>query len=484
MECGVDFMKKILVWLLIGALLCASALADAGVSADMERLGIYAAFQWDKDSGEWSVTSNQAWMALQLAERNAVNFADSFLLMYLEVTGSLQTGRVSPILHLVYVDTEEIHPTSVSFLVGSRRYDYLATPWDASVGREHAEHMQVLLDAAGLDMLREIAREGNVQIRLGGGAGKVNVTLQALDSYKNALQKAHGLCVEGLAPMLEELDAMGFEGYDLWDLTRACWTAAGGEECRYQAVDLAEDVTALGLEVDLKNDFQMISSGASGRDVTKLQQRLVDLGYLYMNNPSGTFAESTGLAVRAAQRYYGMLETGSADAALVERLFGEDQMPWRGPESVEAEVPAETAKGQVEAQLGQAYLMEGTGVLTLNRSWFAPSVCAVGEGGAGAARTVENRDHTLLICDGTYTSLYPKTANFYTVLQARAVYGDYEYECFCVCQADGGTRFDTAVMPLDEVRIVFYAEIPARLAGEPFRLRVTAGDAELAYELN
>ena len=474
-------MKRLLSVLLICVMLVGSALADSGAKVDLERLGIYSALAHDETTGEWSVLSNQASMALQVVERNAVNYTDSFLILWLELGGSLATGRLSPILHLLYVDTEEIHPASVSILVGRERYDFLVSAQDETVGREHAEHIRILMDKDSLSMLRAISRDGVAQVRLGGGAGRVNVTLQVMESYKTPLQKAHGLSVEGIFPMLEELDAMGYEGYDLVDLSRTHWAAQGMEKTKYQAVPLLDELPQLPVDID--NDLQMIASGASGRDTTRIQQRLMELGYLNMTSATGTYAESTAAAVRAAQRYYGQLETGSADAALLVKLFSDDQSPVRPEKETSEPMTSMSAQGTVSARLDEAYELSGSGILRLDRSWCAPAVSTVSDTGVSAVRTVDNRDHTFLIADGRFISLAPRSANLYTSLQVKALFDGYEYECYAVCQADGGSRFDTSVLPLDDVRVVFYAEIPSSLAGKPFELAVSGGGAELIYDL-
>lgn len=60
--------------------------------------------------------------------------------------------------------------------------------------------------------------------------------------------------------------------------------------------------------------------GAEGDGVRKLQQKLIDLGYL-SGKPDGKFGKWTGEAVKAAQKDMGLEETGIADPAFREALY-------------------------------------------------------------------------------------------------------------------------------------------------------------------
>ena len=476
-------MAALLLALVFVLSLAPCAQADAGVRVELNRFEIYSGYALDRATGEWSVRSNQAYQALQLIERNAAGYADSFVLFDLELTGNLYTGRVTPVLNVTYVGAKTILPTSVSFLVGRARYDYTVRAAEGQLGREHAEQIRVPLDQSGVNMLRRISQRGKVQLSLGGGAGKCSVTCEAKDSYKTPLDRVRGLSLEGLAPMLAELDNMGFSDYDLFDLNAAQWRSAGEYEGDYQSVTLPQNPS--DTYVDLKNYFQTLSPGASGQSVIRLQNRLMELGYLSTSAASGTYAEGTAEAVRQAQKYYGLLQTGNADQKLVERLFAPEQTPGEYAPSVEDEVPAQAVSGKVQAVLAQPYRVSGAGELALNRSWFAYAVCATGENGLGAQRAASSKDHVLLVADGAFTNLSPSLANLYSAITAKAVYdGGYEYEAYAVCQVDGGERFDTSMLPLDQARLVIYAEIPAGLAGERFQLQIQLGDAELVYDLD
>lgn len=62
--------------------------------------------------------------------------------------------------------------------------------------------------------------------------------------------------------------------------------------------------------------------GSSGEGVKQLQQKLIDLGYLY-GKPDGKYGNYTAEAVKEAQKAMGLEETGIADAAFIDALSKE-----------------------------------------------------------------------------------------------------------------------------------------------------------------
>jgi hypothetical protein len=60
--------------------------------------------------------------------------------------------------------------------------------------------------------------------------------------------------------------------------------------------------------------------GSTGDGVKQLQQKLIDLGYLY-GKPDGKFGNYTADAVKLAQKALGLEQTGVADAAFLDALY-------------------------------------------------------------------------------------------------------------------------------------------------------------------
>ena len=66
--------------------------------------------------------------------------------------------------------------------------------------------------------------------------------------------------------------------------------------------------------------FDAVGSGAKGDEVKKVQQRLIDLGYL-TGKADGNYGTKTVSAVKAFQKAMGLEETGEADDATQKALF-------------------------------------------------------------------------------------------------------------------------------------------------------------------
>ena len=68
--------------------------------------------------------------------------------------------------------------------------------------------------------------------------------------------------------------------------------------------------------------FELLEISSRGDGVQRLQQKLIDLGYLE-GTADGRYGEMTSKAVKAAQADFGMEQTGRADVAFQQRLFSE-----------------------------------------------------------------------------------------------------------------------------------------------------------------
>ena len=84
----------------------------------------------------------------------------------------------------------------------------------------------------------------------------------------------------------------------------------------------AEDVSA---QYNINLDGLTLAADSDGNNVSALQQRLVDLGYLTQSaedtNVTGYYGEATIVAVKAFQKKNGIEETGNADADTLKALF-------------------------------------------------------------------------------------------------------------------------------------------------------------------
>lgn len=83
----------------------------------------------------------------------------------------------------------------------------------------------------------------------------------------------------------------------------------------------------------LAEEMEALAEGARGDEVSALQQRLVELGFLD-ERPDGIYGRHTALAVEAFQRAAGLDETGEADVDTLELLYSdeaEELEPETGP---------------------------------------------------------------------------------------------------------------------------------------------------------
>lgn len=67
--------------------------------------------------------------------------------------------------------------------------------------------------------------------------------------------------------------------------------------------------------------YEVLSRGSKGDNVKRLQQSLIDQGFL-SGKADGDFGNMTAEAVKKAQKAFGMDQTGIADDAFQKKLFG------------------------------------------------------------------------------------------------------------------------------------------------------------------
>ena len=95
--------------------------------------------------------------------------------------------------------------------------------------------------------------------------------------------------------------------------------------------------------------YNVLQKGSKGDEVVRLQLSLREQGY-YNGRADGGYGQNTVAAVKKAQAAFGMEETGIADVAFQQRLFGSVNAPTEEPTAAPAEdaatdAPAEGAEG-------------------------------------------------------------------------------------------------------------------------------------------
>ena len=453
--------KRLIALFLMLTLVCtpAYALEKAASAPDWDALERYASFE--KSGTTWTVRSNQAEAALARIAADTVPY-NGYACFGLELTGDEETGVIVPVLTFYHAGGVKLNGHTASVAVNGKRYDFAMVSESVKLGKNTVEKLTAPLDRDGLYMIHEILNaEEPVIVLQGDSTFKMEPMQKA--SYDSAREELSGRSLEALTDLLYVFESM--EAYELWDLNEAWWERTRGvEPCMNITALPAEDEIEIG-GVTLEEPMYMISRGAQGNNAKKVQQLLIDEGYL-QGKADGAYGEGTVRAVRAAQKWLGLMETGSADETLLSLLTSEEPVL----DGTAADSMAVAAEPQT---------VEGLCELTMERYWTADAV----ESAGGDRRVVSDKDNTLLIYEGTVRNLSAKDLDFYWQLSAKAKLGVYEYPCVLVCERNDGNSLASSLIPQGEARLLIFAEIPETIADETgWTLEMEAGDQVFLFE--
>lgn len=102
------------------------------------------------------------------------------------------------------------------------------------------------------------------------------------------------------------------------------------------------DADSETLQIIYGDCLRPLKKGIEGKDVSRLQTRLSELGY-YTGKISGKFLDGTVKAIAAFQKANGLKETGAADVQTQQKLYSDDVvMPTPDPNATATPVPAPT----------------------------------------------------------------------------------------------------------------------------------------------
>lgn len=450
-------MKKLLSVLLAALLLFSvTAFAEdiplaAGI-VDTTSLERYAS--WTENENTWSVYSNETAAALALLGNDTAN--DGYF--YLELTGDSATGLIIPQLVFVQTANTSIETEVVCMLIDGVRYDFKVVSEEGTINKRKAQFMRTPLGMEGIEALRKLETAEDVRVRYL-GTTSFTYTVKPEAQYPATKQIVETASADGVKAMLAELDALNIDSYKLWDLNDEYWYFTKGFEPAMYMSELTgvkdED------EIKLTGDWEMLNVGDTGATVTAFQKLLVSKGFM-LGKPDGSYGEGTLRAVRAARRFYGLMENGMCDRTLIDCLNNNKAVS----SEQEGSEPELTAIGT--AQVG------------IERYWFANSFAT----SKNVIRSTANSDNSLIIIEGDVTNISAEELSFYWQLGASVKYGDVSYEATVVCEADDGNRFDTSLMPLGSGKMIIYAEIPASIAQSgDWTLVLTSDSDTLEYKL-
>ena len=340
------------------------------------------------------------------------------------------------------------------------RYDLAAaTTGKISFGRETAEVISAPLTQDALALIPLLLEGETVSVRL---LGDQIFTMDLIESpttpKRNAIQNAS---LDAIAADYALLQAAGMDDYALWDLSASLWEATYG----FAPVYAASEVKNTLFQESLSDPFGMLLPGNENKVARTAQEALIQHGFL-VGSSATTFDEKASAAVARAQKFYGLIGTGCMDSQLEQAMLSQ---------SPAVSHPVQT----ILQNLGEV------AQIALNRYWFAKGVSAAD---GTDMRTVANASHTLLIADGEIKNISKNTMHLFMQLDAKLIFGDgYAYEAVILCEQNNGATLDTMLLPMEQARLVIYAEIPENLANAPadqWRIEWSIGnDTLLEYSL-
>ncbi|MGI6172758.1 MAG: peptidoglycan-binding domain-containing protein [Christensenellales bacterium] len=466
-------MKKLLCAMLaLALLLSASAFAEntlyrACPLFDVTAFEKYGAFSLNEETGDWSVYDNTTAAALRAIGLGVLSGSADGMFFYLAAEGNLFENSLLPVLNIVRTGGDAENACAASLFADDVRYDMEVTCEAFSFGRYRGEIMRALLTADDFAMLDALIGAKDVRVFLHGNDG-ATATIKAEKAPTSARDRLQAASMDCLS-LKDELLAMGFADYAMSPRDKIRWKEAYGFLPRIEKTDIAVETVPEGKDIPaLPNATHILSARSGGAAIKLLQAKLVEMGYQFTPT-SSAYTASVRAAVKDLQNLYGFLPTGSVDGALLRAMYGE-QPP---------AAPAEEAPDAGE------YLPLSDCSLALSRWWLAKRISPAKPESALSALACANSDNLLLIADGGIVSNAAESLSLGWDVKAEFVYnGSTSFEAFIRIERDGGTWFDNALGALAEGRVVFAAEIPARIAGNgAWELVVKRNSEALRYSM-
>ena len=359
------------------------------------------------------------------------------------------TGIAVPVLKLLYASSGKVNASSVAFCVNDTRYVFSCANEKLQTGKANAECLTVYLDENGLKLLSEIAESNSCVITLYGNGyatktctGSKAASGDLLGSSVNALDFAEG--------------APSFDGYVFEDLSIGMFKSIYGIEPK-------SETSSLSAECSITLD-KTTGVAVSSTIVKPVQQLLKDKGF-FVGATTTTMSDLMISAIKNAQRYYGFIETGYADAALINAL----------ETGVGAASEAETAVSYSDS-IGGIKLM-------LNRAWTAKAFDTTLPGNPV---TVSNSDNVYVIIDGTALNETTAAISLGWEFSAKLTYnGEYTFDCVVYTELDGGATLSATLGVLSEGRLIIACEVPARIASSgSWMLTLSTSTETSSYRLS
>ena len=171
--------------------------------------------------------------------------------------------------------------------------------------------------------------------------------------------------------------------------------------------------------------------------------------------------------MKSAQAYYGLPQTGYADALLIEYLNGKEYQMARESYASKPQYDFVTAQAQ----------------FALNRWWLADEVQTTVPGNGVKA---VNKDNVLVVADGDILSINSSATSLSWEISAKLVINEsYTFPAVLYVEAQNGEVFQPTLDIYQQSRLVFVSEVPDYMlnSNNVLKIRISSGDEEFVMKL-
>ena len=434
----------------------------------------HVGYSLDQETNQWRVYNQYAAQVLQTIETGDVDtyLSKGVCAMYLQIVGCEKTGLAAPSLVVLLANRSGFLADSLTFVIGTYRYDFVASVASVQLGSAKCTQFTLLLDAKGMLFLDALVSGMPIHISINSDSQQYVTSIQEKPTYTSAREEFEAYSIVGIRDMLQSMRDAGMEAYRLWDMNEIHWK--GQMETRLDIVAMQDD-PVLTESQWFDETFATIARESTQTAISGVQKALQVMGFR-KEDPDGRYTKELRASIMDAQRYFGLLPTGQADKRLLLLLQNEKKASTQ--EIVPNIQTTQVNKGTfVEAEPSVTYLLDGVGSIRMDRKWFAKEIYLSAIEKNSEVYLPLNDDHAMLIADGLLQSLCGDTISCHQLVNARFVVdGGYEYPCMVRCIVNQGTALGSDILPLEEVHIVVFAEVPLSFLDlNNIRLEITVG---------
>ncbi len=428
--------------------------ADDGINVDA--LTRYDSWTEERN-GDFTVSGDEASL-LERAyrERADKNGLSDALMFEMALEGNTQTGVSYPVLKVLYTGRTAANPRALLITLDDTTCVF---PLNAEArSGTRVETGVCYLTGEALSFLSRLyeSREASVCLL---GDGQLIVEAKKRDGYYPSA--AAEFAAESLRALSLPGGAPDFTAYGLEDLARQAFAARHGNA---RMPELRQKGASGSVTTDAV--FGLIGAGAAQNAIRDTQALLAARGFL-KNGTGKVINDDMRAAVLRAQKRYGLLETGYADARLLDILSGAAAEP-------------------VDADAAEAYAYTQTSEkarFALNRWWTANGVDTTQ---TGSLKTAADADNVLILADGVIQNRSAEALSLSWDVSATCAYeGQWSFPANVYCEKNGGESFAGTLGILARARLVVACEVPAYLLeeGGAWTLTLNLGKESFAYEL-